>query len=338
MSAPGCASSARTRWCRCCSTRTATTRGTPTGWSGLCSVSSTTPSTSRGAPPSPPTSVTGSTETRASCVAAAATPSRAGWPGCWRRTPCSGRRWSPTGAPAATPTARADRSTATWPGSPSCGAGWSRASARRAPDVRHTETLARLRAGGDGLDLPPRLSLFGHTRLPVTEVELLGALGELREVHLWLPQVSDGAVGGAGGRGRPRGRCRASEDASIRRVGHPLLGSLGRDARELQRTLARRGCRGRMPVVSRRHLSQPRVAPSTTGGVAAGLVAGRPAGQRRARPGHPGGAGARLVRPVGAGARVPRCGPPGRRPPRGAGRAAGGRSDPGAARHPGDVS
>ena len=58
------------------------------------------------------------------------------------------------------------------------------------PDVRHAETLARLRAGGDGLDLPPRLSLFGHTRLPVTEVELLGALGELRDVHLWLPQVS----------------------------------------------------------------------------------------------------------------------------------------------------
>ena len=58
------------------------------------------------------------------------------------------------------------------------------------PDVRHAETVALLRAGGDDLALPPRLSLFGHTRLPVTEVELLGALGELRDVHLWLPQVS----------------------------------------------------------------------------------------------------------------------------------------------------
>jgi exodeoxyribonuclease V gamma subunit len=33
------------------------------------------------------------------------------------------------------------------------------------PDIRHAETLRRLRTGGDGLDLPPRLSLFGHTRL-----------------------------------------------------------------------------------------------------------------------------------------------------------------------------
>jgi len=39
-----------------------------------------------------------------------------------------------------------------------------------APDVRHAATIAALRAGGAGLDLPPRLSLFGHTRLPATEV------------------------------------------------------------------------------------------------------------------------------------------------------------------------
>jgi exodeoxyribonuclease V gamma subunit len=78
------------------------------------------------------------------------------------------------------------------------------------PDVRHAETLDRLRRGGDGLDLPPRLSLFGHTRLPVTEVELLGALGELRDVHLGLPQVSgspdfrieDAGSGAASGRDR----------------------------------------------------------------------------------------------------------------------------------------
>jgi len=106
-----------------------------------------------------------------------------------------------------------------------------------APDVRHAETMARLRSGGDGLDLPPRLSLFGHTRLPVTEVELLGSLGQLRDVHLWLPQVSEAlwqaleALSAAG----PTPR---SVDSSIRMVGHPLLGSLGRDARELQRALS----------------------------------------------------------------------------------------------------
>ncbi len=130
------------------------------------------------------------------------------------------------------------------------------------PDVRHAETLARLRAGGDGLDLPPRLSLFGHTRLPVTEVELLGALGELRDVHLWLPQVSErlwedlAQVSAAG----PVPR---ADDPSIRMVGHPLLGSLGRDARELQRTLGvvstgsttrTAGSTTRRDVVSRRSL------------------------------------------------------------------------------------
>ena len=62
--------------------------------------------------------------------------------------------------------------------------------AEPAPDLRHAETVARLRAGGEGLELPSRLSLFGHTRLPVTEVELLQALGESRDVHIWLPQPS----------------------------------------------------------------------------------------------------------------------------------------------------
>ena len=105
------------------------------------------------------------------------------------------------------------------------------------PDVRHSATVERLRAGGDGLDLPPRLSLFGHTRLPVTEVELLGALGELREVHLWLPQVSR-SLWEALRDASTDGPVTRAEDSSIRCVDHPLLGTLGRDARELQRTLA----------------------------------------------------------------------------------------------------
>ncbi|MGH3330607.1 MAG: exodeoxyribonuclease V subunit gamma, partial [Nocardioidaceae bacterium] len=105
------------------------------------------------------------------------------------------------------------------------------------PDVRHVETLDRLRSGGSGLDLPPRLSLFGHTRLPVTEVELLGALGELRDVHLWLPQVS-GALWGEQADLTGSGPVPRTEDRSSELVRHPLLGSLGRDARELQRTLS----------------------------------------------------------------------------------------------------
>ncbi|WP_156251427.1 exodeoxyribonuclease V subunit gamma [Pseudactinotalea terrae] len=104
------------------------------------------------------------------------------------------------------------------------------------PDVRHAEVLARIRAGEE-LALPDRLSLFGHTRLPVTEVELLAAVGEQREVHLWLPQAS--AV--AWEKLRPvvaDGPVLRARDETALKVHHPLLASLGRDARELQRTLS----------------------------------------------------------------------------------------------------
>ena len=49
-----------------------------------------------------------------------------------------------------------------------------------APDERHAATLERLAQGDPALDLPGRLSLFGHTRLPVTEVALLAALARQR--------------------------------------------------------------------------------------------------------------------------------------------------------------
>ncbi|OBK14525.1 exodeoxyribonuclease V subunit gamma [Mycobacterium asiaticum] len=100
------------------------------------------------------------------------------------------------------------------------------------PHVRHEKTVARLRAGPT--DLPSRLSLFGHTRLACTDVQLLDALAVHHELHLWLPHPSDalwqslapihGAV--------PR-----REDTSHRQVGNPLLATLGRDLRELQRSL-----------------------------------------------------------------------------------------------------
>lgn len=104
------------------------------------------------------------------------------------------------------------------------------------PDVRHAETVARLRAGGDDLDLPSRLSLFGHTRLPVTEVALLRALGELRDVHLWLPQAS-AALWQELAPTAAQGPVPRVADTSAELVDHPLLASLGRDSRELRRGL-----------------------------------------------------------------------------------------------------
>jgi exodeoxyribonuclease V gamma subunit len=100
------------------------------------------------------------------------------------------------------------------------------------PHVRHQKTVARLRESS--MDLPSRLSLFGHTRLPATEIELIGALATHHDVHLWLPHPSDDLWRGLAGL---HGALPRREDTSHRSVGHPLLATLGRDLRELQRSL-----------------------------------------------------------------------------------------------------
>ncbi|MGA5541232.1 exodeoxyribonuclease V subunit gamma [Mycobacterium sp. NPDC051198] len=100
------------------------------------------------------------------------------------------------------------------------------------PHVRHAETLARLTDSPS--DLPERLSLFGHTRLPVTEIELLTALATHHDLHLWLPHPSDDLWQSLTAHTGPLPR---REDTSHRDVGHPLLATLGRDLRELQRGL-----------------------------------------------------------------------------------------------------
>ena len=123
------------------------------------------------------------------------------------------------------------------------------------PGQRHVRVVEALRRGAGADDLPPRLSLFGHTRIAVTEVELLAALGEHRDVHLWLPHPSsalwDSLVGTSGA--VPR-----RADDSHLAVGHPLLSSLGRDVRELQRTLR---------ALTDKWFRDSRFAPSSTTGV-----------------------------------------------------------------------
>lgn len=100
------------------------------------------------------------------------------------------------------------------------------------PHERHAKTLARL--GESGAELPARLSLFGHTRLPSTEIELVGALAEHHDVHLWLPHPSAALWTALSD---VRGTVARSEDTSHRLAAHPLLATLGRDIRELQRGL-----------------------------------------------------------------------------------------------------
>ncbi|OBB57140.1 exodeoxyribonuclease V subunit gamma [Mycobacterium sp. 852013-51886_SCH5428379] len=100
------------------------------------------------------------------------------------------------------------------------------------PHIRHAAVLDRLRAAPT--DLPARLSLFGHTRLPVTEIELLEALATHHDLHLWLPHPSDPLWTSLRGAQTPTPR---RADTSHRDVTHPLLATLGRDLRELQRSL-----------------------------------------------------------------------------------------------------
>ena len=170
------------------------------------------------------------------------------------------------------------------------------------PDVRHTETVSMLRDGDaaalDRLDLPDRLSLFGHTRLPVTEVELLGALGERRDVHLWLPQPSPALWDDLRGIG---GVVARDDDTSAERVHHPLLASLGRDTRELSRVLDGVG------------VEASAAAPLEDRATLLGLAPGRPPRQPGSRHRAPGLAGARRRRPQPAGACLPRRRAPGRR-------------------------
>ena len=89
------------------------------------------------------------------------------------------------------------------------------------------------------VELPRRLSLFGLTRLPPGQLEVLAALAAHREVHLWLlhpsPVLWDRVRVTA-----PSGPVRRRADASgtARLARQPLLASLGRDARELQLTLS----------------------------------------------------------------------------------------------------
>ncbi|HZN82033.1 MAG TPA: exodeoxyribonuclease V subunit gamma [Mycobacterium sp.] len=100
------------------------------------------------------------------------------------------------------------------------------------PHIRHAKTVARLNEGPS--DLPSRLSLFGHTRLPATDIELLEALSTHHDLHLWLPHPSDDLWRNLTD---AHDRVPRTQDPSRHHAHHPLLDTLGRDLRELQRSL-----------------------------------------------------------------------------------------------------
>jgi exodeoxyribonuclease V gamma subunit len=100
------------------------------------------------------------------------------------------------------------------------------------PHIRHANTIAQLRESG--CDLPERISLFGYTRLAATDLGLIDALAVHHDVHLWLPHPSATLWTALADL---RGVVPRRDDESHLRVDHPLLATLGRDLRELQRSL-----------------------------------------------------------------------------------------------------
>ncbi|WP_433287466.1 exodeoxyribonuclease V subunit gamma [Pseudonocardia sp. CA-142604] len=99
------------------------------------------------------------------------------------------------------------------------------------PAERVGAACAVLRANPAAAPLPPRLSLFGPTRLPAEHLAVIAALAEHREVHLWLAHPSPALWTAVAPVGHVPLR-RADPTAGLPR--HPLLSSLGRDVRELQ--------------------------------------------------------------------------------------------------------
>ena len=103
------------------------------------------------------------------------------------------------------------------------------------PAERLHDACTRLKREPALLDLPPRLSLFGLTRLPASYLDVLEAVGARRDVHLFLlhpsPALWDRVAGSVGPTSRYVLR---SEDPSATVPRHPLLASWGRDAREMQ--------------------------------------------------------------------------------------------------------
>jgi exodeoxyribonuclease V gamma subunit len=113
------------------------------------------------------------------------------------------------------------------------------------PAERLETARARIADEPDLLDLPPRMSLFGLTRLPASHLRILDAIATNRDVHLFLLYPS--------GRlwekveqlaSRLPHPIRRHVDPTAPTAANPLLRSWGRDAREMQLVLAAQGVSG----------------------------------------------------------------------------------------------
>ncbi|MDQ4048202.1 MAG: exodeoxyribonuclease V subunit gamma, partial [Actinomycetota bacterium] len=106
------------------------------------------------------------------------------------------------------------------------------------PAERLEPACERLRDDPDVVELPQRLSLFGLTRLPASDLAVLGALAARRDAHLFLLHPSPAlweTVAEATAEHAPIARRAADTTADL--PANRLLASWGKDARELQLVL-----------------------------------------------------------------------------------------------------
>jgi exodeoxyribonuclease V gamma subunit len=104
------------------------------------------------------------------------------------------------------------------------------------PAERVEGACARLREEPGLVELPPRMSLFGLTRLPAGHLQVLRALAVGRDVHVFMLHPSPALWDRIAALG-PR-VVRRREDATAALPANRLLASWGQDAREMQLVLA----------------------------------------------------------------------------------------------------
>jgi len=133
------------------------------------------------------------------------------------------------------------------------------------------EACRVLRAEPGTTDLPDRLSVFVVTRLATARLQVLAALAEHRDTHLWLQHASP-ALWESLRRSAPAERRRGpAEEVAQATVSHPLLLSLARDVRELQVRLA-----ALAPGAEDRHHPGPEPRPTLLGALQRDLAHDRP--------------------------------------------------------------
>ncbi len=137
---------------------------------------------------------------------------------------------------------------------------WRRLRARiGVPDLAERTGGARRRITADpGLvELPSRLALFGLTRLPAGHLEILRALAEGRDLHLFLLHPSPSLWEQVTQRADRSVLAGREDDRTVTLAANRLLASWGRDSREMQLVLTA----GASPPSDAHHASPP--APDT---------------------------------------------------------------------------